>query len=101
MRLQLTYFTEPTCGTKFYRRHGRRIQKEYPSLRVAIEDVPDGISFILEGGCRDVRYAAAMIYDCFMMPAGVGGDTSAVEYALKRNEAYRRSLLQTTPTGIC
>ena len=37
MRLQLTYFTEPTCGTKFYRRHGRRIQKEYPSLRRVIE----------------------------------------------------------------
>ena len=100
MRLQLTYFTEPTCGTKFYRRHGRRIQKEYPSLRVAIEDVPDGISFILEGGCRDVRYAAAMIYDFSRIPVGVGGDTDAVEYALKRAEASRRSLLETTPTGI-
>ena len=100
MKLQLTYFTEPARGTKFYRRHGTRIQKEYPSLRFVIEDIPDGISFILEGECQDVRYAAAMIYDFFRIPADVGGDANAVEYALKRTEATRRSLLQTTPTGI-
>ncbi|MBI2233369.1 MAG: hypothetical protein HYU56_05620 [Candidatus Aenigmarchaeota archaeon] len=101
MKLRLTYFTEPVYDTEFYRKHGTRIQKKYPSLRLAIEDIPDGISFILEGGCRDVRYAAAMIYDFCMMPAGIDGDKAAVEYAFRRNEAIQRSLLQTRPTGIC
>ncbi len=101
MKLQLTYFTEPTRGAKFYRKHGTRIQKEYPSLRLVMEGIPDGINFILEGEYRDVRYAAAMIYDFCRTPASIDGDQEVVAYATAIKEILKEDSLRTTPSGIC